>query len=65
MPTSTSSRRGWGTSDGPRVRANGRPKTVYIVHGDPDAAEAFAVRIRSELGMDAHVPQHRETVSLG
>ena len=43
---------------------NGRPKTVYIVHGDPDAAEAFAVRIRSELGMDAHVPQHRETVSL-
>ena len=44
--------------------ANGRPKTVFIVHGDPDAAEAFALRIRSELGMDAHVPQHRETVSL-
>lgn len=43
---------------------NGRPKTVLIVHGDPDAAEAFAARIRSELGMDAHVPQHRETVSL-
>ena len=44
---------------------DGRPKTVYIVHGDPDAADAFAVRIRSELGMEAHVPQHRETVSLG
>ena len=43
---------------------DGRPKTVFIVHGDPDAAEAFAVRIRSELGMEAHVPQHRESVSL-
>ncbi len=43
---------------------NGRPKTVFIVHGDPDAAEAFATRITSELGMEAHIPQHRETVSL-
>jgi predicted metal-dependent RNase len=34
------------------------------VHGDPDAAEAFARRIRSELHMNAHVPKHRETVSL-
>ncbi|MFP5291299.1 MAG: MBL fold metallo-hydrolase RNA specificity domain-containing protein, partial [Actinomycetes bacterium] len=25
-------------------RAGGRPKRVFIVHGDPDAAEAFAVR---------------------
>ena len=44
--------------------ASGPPKTVFIVHGDPDAAEAFAARIRSELGMDAHIPQHRETVAL-
>jgi metallo-beta-lactamase family protein len=43
---------------------DGRPRSVFIVHGDPDAAEAFAVRIRSELGMDAHVAQHREVVSL-
>jgi metallo-beta-lactamase family protein len=43
---------------------NGRPRTVFIVHGDPDAAEAFAARIRSELGMDAHVAAHRESVSL-
>ena len=42
----------------------GKPKRVLIVHGDPDAAEAFAGRIRSELGMDAHVPKHRETVTL-
>jgi metallo-beta-lactamase family protein len=43
---------------------DGRPRSVFIVHGDPDAAEAFAVRIRSELGMDAHVAQHREVVAL-
>ena len=41
-----------------------RPKTVYIVHGDPDAAEAFAGRIRSDLKMDAVVAKHRQTVSL-
>ena len=41
-----------------------RPKRVLIVHGDPDAAEAFAGRIRSELGLDAHIPKHRETVVL-
>jgi metallo-beta-lactamase family protein len=44
--------------------ADARPKSVFIVHGDPDAAEAFATRIRSSLGMDAHVAKHRETVTL-
>jgi metallo-beta-lactamase family protein len=44
--------------------SNGRPKRVFIVHGDPDAADAFAVRVRDALGMDAHVAAHRETVSL-
>jgi metallo-beta-lactamase family protein len=41
-----------------------RPKRVFIVHGDPDAADAFAERVRAELGMDAHVARHRETVQL-
>ena len=40
------------------------PKKVFIVHGDPDAAEAFAARIGSELKMDAHIAKHRETVTL-
>ena len=44
--------------------ADGRPKTVFIVHGDPDAAEAFATRIRSELKMDAVVAKHRQTETL-
>jgi len=45
-------------SDGPT------PKRIFIVHGDPEAAEAFAGRIRSELGMEPHIPRHRETVTL-
>jgi len=44
--------------------ANGTPKRVFVVHGDPDAAEAFAGRIRGELGMEAHIPAHREVVEL-
>ena len=40
------------------------PKKVFIVHGDPDAAQAFAARIGPELKMDAHVAKHRETVAL-
>ena len=39
------------------------PKIVYIVHGDPDAAEAFAGRIRSDLKMEAVVAEDAQTVS--
>ncbi|MGI8999499.1 MAG: MBL fold metallo-hydrolase RNA specificity domain-containing protein [Candidatus Limnocylindria bacterium] len=44
--------------------ANGKPKTIFIVHCDPDAAEAFAGRIRTDLGMNAVIPKHREIVTL-
>jgi metallo-beta-lactamase family protein len=44
--------------------ADGRPKTIFIVHGDPDAADAFAGRIRSDLGMEAVIPKHRESITL-
>ena len=44
--------------------ADDKPRKIFIVHGDPDAAEAFAGRIRSDLAMDAHIAKHRETVSL-
>jgi len=43
---------------------DGRTRTVFVVHGDPDAAEAFAGRIRG-LGMIPHLPQHGERVPLG
>ncbi len=39
------------------------PKRVFLVHGDPDAAEAFAGRVR-DMGMTPHIARHRETVDL-
>jgi len=42
---------------------DGRPKRVFVTHGDPDAAEAFAVRIRA-MGLDPHLPTYLETVEL-
>lgn len=47
------------------ARANGQPKTVFVVHGDPDAAEALAKRARDELGMNAVVPKYEDRVTLG
>ncbi|HUG49225.1 MAG TPA: MBL fold metallo-hydrolase [Candidatus Limnocylindria bacterium] len=41
-----------------------RPRKVFIVHGDPEAADAFAERVRRELGMQAHVARHLERVTL-
>jgi predicted metal-dependent RNase len=38
---------------------------VFVVHGDPDAASAFAERVGRELKLDAHVPGYRERVTLG
>ncbi len=40
------------------------PKTVFVVHGDPDAAEAFAARITA-MGMRPHLPHYKEQVPLG
>jgi metallo-beta-lactamase family protein len=42
---------------------DGKAKRVFVTHGDPDAAEAFAARIRA-VGLDAHVPTYLETVQL-
>jgi hypothetical protein len=35
-----------------------------MVHGDPDAASAFAERSRQDLHLDVHLPTYRETVVL-
>jgi metallo-beta-lactamase family protein len=40
------------------------PEIVYVVHGEPDSAEALAVRIRDELGWCAVVPRPGERVRL-
>ena len=47
---------------GDASRADGRPRAVYVTHGEPDAAGAFAARIGRDLGVDAHVPVLGETV---
>ncbi len=46
------------------ARDGGSPQRVFVVHGDPDAAAAFAERIRRELKLEAHIPRYRETVTL-
>lgn len=40
------------------------PRTCYVVHGEPDAAQALADRIAAELGWCAVVPTHGERVRL-
>lgn len=40
------------------------PTQVFCVHGETDAAGAFAARIGSELGLNAVVPAHGEVVAL-
>ena len=44
--------------------SDGRPKRIFVVHGDPDAASAFAERIRGDLGFDAVLPTYRDVVTL-
>ncbi len=41
----------------------GFPKTVFLVHGDPDAEAALEPRVQA-LGFSTHVPHWRETVTL-
>lgn len=41
-----------------------KPEQVFCVHGEADAAAAFAARIKAELGLNAVVPTHGEVVVL-
>jgi metallo-beta-lactamase family protein len=40
------------------------PRMTYLTHGEPDAADALRVRIKHELGRDARVPEHLESIDL-
>jgi metallo-beta-lactamase family protein len=44
--------------------APGAPRTVYVVHGEPHAAQELARRVTDELGWCAVVPQLDERVRL-
>lgn len=50
--------------NGKGADAGARPRRVYLVHGDPDAAEAFAARVRRSLGLEAHVARYLERVEV-
>jgi len=52
------------TAAGGSTASDGRPKTVFVVHGDPDAAGAFADRIRKDLGLDVQLPTYQQEVVL-
>ena len=43
----------------------GRPQTVFVTHGEADAAEALAARVTRERGFRARVPAHGESFDLG
>jgi metallo-beta-lactamase family protein len=45
-------------------RCDPAPRTVYVVHGEPEAAQALATRIGDELGWCAVVPRYAERVRL-
>jgi metallo-beta-lactamase family protein len=40
------------------------PRRVFLVHGEPAAAEALCVRIKDHLGVQATVPGHGASVDL-
>jgi metallo-beta-lactamase family protein len=40
------------------------PSQVWIVHGEPQAADALRVRIKETFGWSARVPEHLETVEV-
>lgn len=41
------------------------PRTTFITHGEPPAADALRLRIERELRWKVHMPHYLETVALG
>jgi metallo-beta-lactamase family protein len=41
-----------------------KPKLTFIVHGEPDSAEALAQRLKNELGWNTILPQYLESFVL-
>ncbi len=47
-----------------RKRIKRPPSQVYVVHGEPAAADALRVRIQEAFGWRATVPEHQSTVEV-
>jgi metallo-beta-lactamase family protein len=43
---------------------NSKPK-VFVIHGEPSSSEGLAKAIKTRFGLDVHVPQYREVLTLG
>lgn len=41
------------------------PRRLFVIHGEPEAADALRVRARDELGCTVSVPHHLDTIELG
>jgi metallo-beta-lactamase family protein len=54
----------WIRHFGDAGRADGRPRSVFVTHGEPAAAAAFAARIHDGLGVVARVPVLGETATI-
>lgn len=40
------------------------PQHVFIVHGEPEASDAFRLHLKDQLGWTAHVPDYQEEFSI-
>ena len=40
------------------------PKTLFLTHGEPEAQDAFAERVRAELGWNVRIPSHGDVVEV-
>jgi len=43
---------------------NRPPEKTFLIHGEPEALESMAEKIRSRFGWDTIVPRHGETIEL-
>jgi metallo-beta-lactamase family protein len=41
-----------------------RPRSVFLVHGEPPASDALRFAIKDRLGYEPHVPEHLDSVEL-
>lgn len=41
-----------------------KPARVFCTHGDPEASQALAERLRTEIGIDARAPQRQDMIQL-
>lgn len=41
-----------------------KPRRIFLVHGEPQAADALRLKIQEELGWTAEVPDYRDVVEL-